>query len=62
MMAQEEFDLEFPHGSLKRQEEISRLEHLEAEGAPEVPVEEVTPVESPDDGKIPEALWRGTGA
>jgi hypothetical protein len=48
-MTQEEFDLEFPPGSQKRQEEIWRLEK---ESTPEIAPE-------PDDGKVPESVWRG---
>lgn len=52
----EEFDLEFPPGSQKRQEEIWRREKLETD-TPE-PVAEV-PVVEPD--KVPESVWRGNG-
>jgi hypothetical protein len=55
-MTEEEFDLEFPHGSLKRQEEVARLER--GDEPAESPQPEEVP-ETPDDGKIPEELWRG---
>jgi hypothetical protein len=48
-MTDEEFDQEFPEGSLKRQEELIRLEHERNEAS-------VNPQE------VPEAVWRAPNA
>jgi hypothetical protein len=47
---------EFPQGSQKRQNEVWRLEALDAANA--APVSQDSP---PEPGKVPEEVWRGNG-
>jgi hypothetical protein len=49
-MTQEEFDLEYPHGSLKRQEKIAELERVAAESQV---------AEENTGSDVPESVWRG---
>lgn len=42
------FDQEFPEGSLKRQEELNRLEHAISD--------------TPNPTEVPEAVWRAPSA
>jgi len=52
-MTDEEFDVEFPVGSLKRQEELIRLEHASQ-------LEQTAEVA--ESAGVPESVWRAPSA